>query len=67
MSIAGLVGFVLRRPGEPLPRNISANRALRDDWNERTRQIRAENANRISRTQMVIQAHAPRIVELRRR
>jgi hypothetical protein len=67
MSIAGIVGFVVRRPGEPLPQNIAANRALREDWNERTDQIVEENANRITGTQLVIEAGPQRVVELRRR
>jgi hypothetical protein len=67
MSIAGVVGFFVRRPGEPLPRNIAANRALREEWNERTSQIISENANRISSIQLVIEAGPQYKVELRRR
>ncbi len=67
MSVAGIVGFVARRPGRPLPENIAANRALQADWDERVRDITAENADRIANTRMVIETGASRKVDLRRR
>src|SRR6266516_127358 len=34
IGVAGLVGFVLHRPGRPLPANVRANKALRDAWQQ---------------------------------
>jgi len=67
MSVAGIVGFVTRRPGRIFEDNVAANRALRDDWNEGVNAVMAENSNRVAETRLVVEAGPARIVELRRR
>ena len=67
MSIAGIVGFVTRRPGRILIDNVAANQAMRNDWNERVDSVVEENANRVAGIRLVVEAGPPRIVELRRR
>src|SRR3989442_15095414 len=35
IGLTGLLGYVLHRPGRPLPANVRANQALRDAWQRR--------------------------------
>ncbi len=46
VSLAGLTGYFLGRPRQPLPENISYNRALRSAWDARNRAIAAANERR---------------------
>ena len=46
LSLAGVAGYVLGRPRQPLPENIAYNRALRADWEVRNRAIAAANEQR---------------------
>jgi len=46
VSLAGLTGYFLGRPRQPLPENISYNRALRSAWESRNRAIAAANERR---------------------
>jgi hypothetical protein len=66
MSIAGIVGFVTRRPGRVLPENVAANNAIREEWDERLRATVAENATRVASIRLVVEAGQPQIVQLRR-
>jgi hypothetical protein len=46
VGFAGVVGFVLHRPGRPLAATVQVNRAMRDAWQRRTAEVSAENARR---------------------
>ncbi len=46
VSLAGVAGYFLGRPRQPLPENIAYNRALRADWEARNREIAAANEQR---------------------
>ncbi|HYT03716.1 MAG TPA: hypothetical protein VEM13_02390 [Gemmatimonadales bacterium] len=46
VSLAGLSGYFLGRPRQPLPENITYNRALRSAWEARNRAIAAANERR---------------------
>jgi hypothetical protein len=67
MSIAGIVGFVTKRPGTVFLDNVAANQALWDEWSDRLETVVEENANRLAAIRLVIEMSPPRIVELRRR
>jgi hypothetical protein len=67
MSIAGIVGFFTRRPGQIFVDNVAANQAMRVDWSERINAVIEENANRVDAIRLVVEAGPPRIVELRER
>jgi hypothetical protein len=66
ISLAGIAGFLTKRPGRPLVDNMAANTALRDDWTRRVDAVVAENAARIAAIRIVVDAGAAEIVELRR-
>ena len=67
MSLAGIVGFISRRPGQVFVENVAANQATREDWADRLNTVIEENANRRAAIRLVIEAGPPRVVELRRR
>ena len=46
VSLAGVAGYFLGRPRQPLPGNIAYNRGLRADWEARNRAIAAANEQR---------------------
>jgi hypothetical protein len=46
LALSGVIGYLAQPPGRPLPDNIAANRARRDEWRRRTDAIIAENARR---------------------
>jgi hypothetical protein len=46
LALSGLVGYLTQPPGRPLPDNVAANQARRDDWRRRTDAAIAENARR---------------------
>ncbi len=46
VSLAGVAGYFLGRPRQPLPENIAYNRGLRADWEARNRAIAAANEQR---------------------
>ena len=46
VSLAGLTGYFLGRPKQPLPQNIAYNQTLRAAWEARNRAIAASNERR---------------------
>ncbi len=46
VSAAGVVGYFLGRPRQPLPENVAYNRALRSAWEARNRTLAAANERR---------------------
>jgi len=59
IALAGVVGYVLHRPGRPLERNIRANRALHEAWEQRAAGAKAENARRRRDVRLAIHAGPP--------
>ena len=58
VGFAGVVGFVLHRPGRPLAANVQANRAARDAWQRRSAEVSAENARRRAAVRLAVHAGA---------
>ena len=56
IGFAGLLGYVLHRPGRPLASNVRANQALREAWRRRVASTTAENARRRGDVRVVIRA-----------
>jgi hypothetical protein len=59
VTVAGLVGWVLHRPGRPLVANVRANKVLRDAWQRQLSEVQAENARRLAAVRLAIHAGAP--------
>jgi len=59
IGVAGLLGYVLNRPGRPLATNVRANQALRDAWERRVATTTAENVRRRRDVRVVIRAGEP--------
>jgi hypothetical protein len=56
IGVAGLLGYVLHRPGRPLAANIRANQTLRDAWQRRVETTTVENARRRRDVRVVVRA-----------
>ena len=65
IGLAGLVGFVLHRPGRPLPANVRANQALRDAWQRRIATTTADNARRRRDVRVALRSGAPTAIQPR--
>jgi len=65
IGVAGLLGYVLHRPGRPLAANVRANQTLRDVWQRRVETTTAENARRRRDVRMVIRAGEPTAIQPR--
>jgi len=65
VSLAGIVGYFARKPGQIITVNVDANRELREQWNDRLTRVINENALRRSSVRIVIEAGPAEIVELR--
>ena len=65
IGLTGLLGYVLHRPGRPLPANVRANQALRDAWQRRVAAATAENARRRRDVRLVVRAGEPSAIQPR--
>ncbi len=65
IGVAGLVGYVLHRPGRPLVANVRANQTLRDAWQRRVATTTAENARRRREVHVVVRAGEPSLIQPR--
>ena len=59
ISLAGVVGFLSRRPGQQLPENVQANETLRREWQQRVAVIARENASRLDDVRIRVTAGSP--------
>jgi len=59
VGVAGLVGWVLHRPGRPLEANVRANQALRDAWQRQVTEVQADNTRRLAAVRLAIHAGVP--------
>jgi hypothetical protein len=65
IGFAGLLGYVLHRPGRPLAANVRANQTLRDAWERRVATTTAENARRRRDVRVVVRAGEPTAIQPR--
>ena len=56
IGFAGLLGYVLHRPGRPLQGNVRANQTLRDAWQRQVASTTTENARRRREVHVVVRA-----------
>ena len=63
VTVAGLAGFVARRPGRALPENVAANEALLHQWRDSLGVVISENRQRIDDVRLSIEIGAPAVVE----
>ena len=56
VGLAGMLGYLLHRPGRPLPVNIRANQARRDAWQQAVATVTAENARRRGDVRLAVHA-----------
>ena len=63
VSIAGIAGFLQRRPGRPIPENIVVNDRVRADWQGRVDAVAGQNRARMRRARLEVRPGAPQIIE----
>ena len=63
VSIAGVVGYLRARPGQPIPDNVAANQAVRNAWQRDLARAQAENARRKSDIHLRITAGHQRAID----
>ncbi len=63
VSIAGIVGFVSRRPGRPIRSNVMANEFLRENWRDSIEVVTQQNAQLRGDVRVRIRAGAPVRIE----
>ena len=63
VSLAGITGFLTRRPGREIAANVAANAALRRGWQDRMELVVRENETRLADVQLTVSAGAPTLVE----
>jgi hypothetical protein len=56
VGVAGVLGYILHRPGRPLAANIRANKARRDAWQHSIEQVKAENVRRRGDIRLAVHA-----------
>ena len=66
VGLAGVLGYVLHRPGRPLDANVRANQAVRDAWQRRLVAVKEENARVFADVRLAIRAGEPTILQARR-
>jgi len=54
LGVTGVVGFLVQRPGRPIPRNVATNRATRDAWQRQVTAAVEENRRRAANVQLRI-------------
>lgn len=56
IGLATMLGYVLHRPGRPLPGNVRANQARRDAWQRRIATVTEENVRRRRDVRVIVRA-----------
>ena len=54
LAFTGIIGFLTQRPGRPLPRNVAANRTVKDTWQRQVNSIIEENSRRAANVRLRI-------------
>lgn len=63
-GLSGVVGVVISFGGRPVPANIAANQALREDWRRQVELARADNEQRRRDVRLVIRTVGPQTLEI---
>ena len=63
LSVGGLVGYLSRRAGTPLPENAAINKTRRDAWRRQEDSVTRENAARLRAARLHIRAGSEVAVE----
>src|SRR5207244_1358386 len=63
VGVATALGYLLHRSGRPLPANIRANDAVREEWRARVGAVQAENARRLADVRLRVHAGDPAAIE----
>jgi hypothetical protein len=56
LSVSGLVGYLSRRAGSPLPENAAINQTRREAWRQQDDAVTRENAGRMRAARLHIRA-----------
>jgi len=64
MSVAGVIGFFKQRGGQPIPANITANDAVRREWQNQRNDVARENAALLAEVDLEIRAGRPVAVDV---
>ena len=65
IGFAGVLGYLLHRPGRPLPVNIRRNQARRQVWQQQVADVSAENARRRAAVRLAVHAGTPSTIQPR--
>jgi hypothetical protein len=65
IGFAGVLGYILHRPGRPLPANIRVNQARREAWQQQVADVTAENARRRADVRLAVHAGTPSTIQPR--
>ena len=65
IGFAGVLGYLLHRPGRPLPGNIRVNQARREAWQQQVADVSAENARRRAAVRLAVHAGPPSSIQPR--
>ena len=65
VGIAGVLGYLLHRPGRPLPANIGANQARRDAWQQKVATVTADNTRRRGDVRLAVHAGPASAIQAR--
>jgi len=63
VTLGGIVGFMLMKPGAPLPDNVAYNDSVRTDWDRQAREAERENQRRQGVTRFIVYTGSPYRVE----
>jgi hypothetical protein len=63
VGLAGALGYLLHRPGQPVPANIRANRALRERWQQRVAAVKVGNERRRNDVQLAVRTGEPSAIQ----
>jgi hypothetical protein len=63
VGLAGALGYLLHRPGHPVPANIRANRAVREQWRQRVAAVKLANERRRSDVRIAIRTGEPSAIQ----
>lgn len=65
VGVAGVLGYILHRPGRPLADNVRANKARRDAWQKSVERAIADNVRR--RSDIRLRVHAGEVTSMQPR
>jgi len=65
IGFAGVLGFLLHRPGRPLPANIRVNQTRREAWQQQVANVTGENVRRRAAVRLAVHAGTPSSIQPR--